>query len=102
LSCSTGSLIYGNNTCGTCPTSQYNVSSIICGLCSSNCLTCSNSATNCLTCGIINSSQSYLYSDSKCYNACPLGSYAFDNSSSYICSYCPAGCAQCSLVFSSV
>jgi proprotein convertase subtilisin/kexin type 5 len=94
--CAIGRLIYGTNTCGTCPSDQYADTSKTCALCDSNCLTCSSTPTNCLTCGLLSTSQSYLYSDKKCYVNCPSGSYNFNNGGVYQCVTCTSGCAVCS------
>ncbi|XP_031505761.1 uncharacterized protein LOC116268094 [Nymphaea colorata] len=102
LSCSTGRLIYNTNTCGSCASGTFANSGTTCAPCDANCGTCQTSATNCLTCGLISSQQSYLYSDNKCYTTCPAGSYKDDSSGSYLCTACPAGCAQCSLASGSV
>jgi proprotein convertase subtilisin/kexin type 5 len=101
LSCSAGNLIYGTNTCGSCAATTYADTPSTCAPCDANCATCQTTATHCLTCGLLGGTQSYLYSDNKCYTACPTGSYA-DTSSGFLCTVCPTGCAQCSYVTSSV
>jgi hypothetical protein len=73
LSCSTGTLIYGANSCsGSCPNGQYNPGSNFCQLCSSNCATCTSYSV-CASCGVTGGAQTYLHSDNQCYATCPNG-----------------------------
>ena len=95
LTCSTGKLVYGQNTCATdCPIGQYDPGNLVCALCSSNCATCSSYST-CLTCGITGGSRTYLHSDSHCYATCPNGYYGTISSSKYVCSECSGTCDGC-------
>ncbi len=98
LTCSNSKkLAFGLNTCGdNCPDGQYDPSSGICALCSTNCATCSDFST-CLTCGLSGGALTYKYSDNRCYAICPNGYYGGTSSGQKVCISCDNSCNGCSL-----
>ena len=89
LTCPSGKILM-NSTCLTsCPDGYYYFS-LVCSLCQSNCLTCTN-YSSCLTC-----QSSYHYHGGKCLNNCPSKYVAVVNASSNSnCVSCPSNCFIC-------
>lgn len=88
-------LVHGTNFCNiTCPDGQYkNSTDFTCKLCSTGCLTCTNTSLVCLSCGFSPQGYNlYLY-ENKCLMSCPKGYWG--NSTANKCDACQVGCISC-------
>ena len=90
LSCDENGLTpYYNSDFNTCSSScgsgyYHETDSYLCDLCSSNCLTCSNSAEYCTSCDTNGLEPYYFFN--ACYSDCPQ--YTFQNEDSFTCEGC--------------
>jgi proprotein convertase subtilisin/kexin type 5 len=86
-------------TCvATCPTGYFaNLTTNICVICSSTCLTCVDSATKCTSCNANGSTRNFYAPANECHGTCPVNATVRTYASPALtCLNCEASCATCS------